>query len=584
MLGTRRAVLTAFSATLLAATLLTACANPTQLIVMIDSDVSDVAVVTLDVRYAGRVEGRRFLVGSEVSLPFSLTLTPSGEPAAQRQIEVNAFPSDRSAGALVTSVTTTHFLSERRLVLPIFLSAACTSVSCGADETCERGRCVSASVDPEDLEDFGRADAGADPTDVMGDTGDGDTVDGDAIDGDTIDGDTRDAGVEDTRPDVRDADACVASSNEDSPALCADGCDNDRDGLSDCDDFGCEGVPACRAMACDTLTEREDTSPSGCTDGCDNDGNGFVDCEDFVCRGTRDCGVEFSNKACADGLDNDDNGLIDCADPSCNGTGARVGMSVCVRDNSNVACSDGLDNDGNGFVDCADRGCQGEHIVVCGGEVPPRALWTSLVNARCTDGENNDAATEPPGERLTDCGDLDCARSFEATACHDLLPESDNASCRDGIDNDRNGAVDCDDLRCQREGVVVCNGSIPVSLTASEIRPRMNVVCGDGVDNDGNGFTDCADFGCSQDPFQTVCGATERDDAACADGIDNDGNGFTDCADFACSLNLRVTVCPRELTVAECSDGIDNDGNSYADCFDRSCRSAEVTRSSPACQ
>lgn len=76
--------------------------------------------------------------------------------------------------------------------------------------------------------------------------------------------------------------------------LCFDMIDNDRNGVTDCDDPGC-------SFAC---TERD------CTDGIDNDSDGVSDCDDD------DCGAREFCK-CEDGRDNDLNGKIDCGDNAC---------------------------------------------------------------------------------------------------------------------------------------------------------------------------------------------------------------------------------------------------------------------------
>ncbi len=55
-------------------------------------------------------------------------------------------------------------------------------------------------------------------------------------------------------------------------------------------------------------------------DGCDNDGNGYTDCDDWDCDGTAPClggAGENTDAACTDGDDNDDDGFIDCDDWDC---------------------------------------------------------------------------------------------------------------------------------------------------------------------------------------------------------------------------------------------------------------------------
>ena len=58
--------------------------------------------------------------------------------------------------------------------------------------------------------------------------------------------------------------------------------------------------------------------------------------------------------------------------------------------------------------------------------------------------------------------------------------------------------------------------------------PGAEEICNDGIDNDGNGFIDCDDFACD-----SACDESQN----CNDGIDNDGNGFIDCDDFACDCD-----------------------------------------------
>ena len=72
------------------------------------------------------------------------------------------------------------------------------------------------------------------------------------------------------------------------------------------------------------------------------------------------------------------------------------------------------------------------------------------------------------------------------------------------IDNDADGAIDCDDDEC--------DGGCPED-------------CTDGRDNDGDGLIDCEDGECAT---EDVCVED------CTDGIDNDGDGLTDCFDDEC--------------------------------------------------
>jgi hypothetical protein len=314
-----------------------------------------------------------------------------------------------------------------------------------------------------------------------------------------------------------------------------------------------------------------------CTNGCDDDGNGFTDCDDFACQGSANCPIEGSNPACTNGLDDDDDGFVDCDDISCKDVGA------CAKERSNFACSDGIDNDGDagmadGGVDCADKDCQGEGIVVCNGSIPANPLplpsdWKSLIDAECSNDADDD------GNMFSDCGDFGCSKSFEGSVCLNLAAEVSTTLCADGLDNDADGKADCEDPDCQREGVVVCNGTTPVMVDPAMYGALSDAACSNGVDDGmANNKIDCQDFGCLHNADVSVC--KENNDAECSDGIDNDGNGFSDCKDFSCSKNPNVTVC--ETSFAQCSDGIDNDGDGFADCGDFKCNPMNGPKS-PAC-
>ena len=70
--------------------------------------------------------------------------------------------------------------------------------------------------------------------------------------------------------------------------------------------------------------------------------------------------------------------------------------------------------------------------------------------------------------------------------------------CYDGLDNDLDGLVDCDDLDCVNESG--CVGSVEI--------------CDDGQDNDLDGLVDCDDSTCAN---ELVCGGTGSD--ICLGGI-----------------------------------------------------------------
>ncbi len=98
---------------------------------------------------------------------------------------------------------------------------------------------------------------------------------------------------------------------------------------------------------------------------------------------------------------------------------------------------------------------------------------------------------------------------FDGDDCDDLAadvyPEAPE-DCRDGVDQDCDGALDCLDADCWGDGA--CED------------------CSDGADDDGDGLVDCEDGDCVGNP------ACEEID--CGDGLDSDGDGLVDCDDDDC--------------------------------------------------
>ncbi len=177
-------------------------------------------------------------------------------------------------------------------------------------------------------------------------------------------------------------------------------------------------------------------------------------------------------------------------------------------------------------------------------------------NLDCGDGIDND------GDGVVDCQDPDCWPN--STLCGEIVPvfaddqhdEDSLALCTDMVDNDGDGQLDCSDRGCQGIAETCC------------VLEFDDVSCSDHIDNDGNGFADCEDYGCSNGKFVTVCEESTADD--CEDGDDNDGDGEVDCDDRDCT---GTNPCPGdpENTESRCRDDEDNDGNGYTDCVDRAC-------------
>ncbi len=156
----------------------------------------------------------------------------------------------------------------------------------------------------------------------------------------------------------------------------------------------------------------------------------------------------------------------------------------------------------------------------------------------CKDRIDNDS------DGLMDCLDIDCRNL-------DICKENDEETCSDGKDNDDDLETDCDDNECD----------------AMEACIETGAECGDGDDNDGDGDSDCRDSDCHD---QDIC--RENFGENCKDDKDNDVDGITDCRDPDC---LAYELC-LENDAETCSDGIDNDEDEKFDCHDEDCQGLDV--------
>jgi|GEM_PF-1972505 len=328
--------------------------------------------------------------------------------------------------------------------------------------------------------------------------------------------------------------------------VCDDGIDNDGDGLADCDDVqDCQAFPGCDYGGGDCCTDNG-------TPGCENDlGEDCVCAADpFCCESQWDaiCADVFENTCggscggnsegdCSNLVDDDGDGLIDCDDADC------FGDPNCVGPQFEIDCANNVDDDGDGAVDCDDTDCL----------LDPNCITPG--NEICTDGVDNDA------DGFIDCDDSDCVldAACDAGDGECCAPGNPSPGCDDEVGEDCVCALDpfcCNgqwDSICANEYETQCGGT----CTGAED-------CINGIDDDGDGQVDCDDVDCVNDPNCVAPGV----ELFCANNIDDDGDGLTDCADPDCVNDPACIVPPTEI---DCTDGVDNDQDGDTDCADADC-------------
>jgi hypothetical protein len=148
---------------------------------------------------------------------------------------------------------------------------------------------------------------------------------------------------------------------------------------------------------------------------------------------------------CTNRADDDGDGLTDCADHDCATDAAcKVGSGP---ENTDARCSDWFDNDGDGFIDCDDPDCEGGGVKVCKGSWQGPIAGASSTEMAAPEEDFPELKGGASVEDLIGKGsDKDGERSDEL--------------CSDGIDNDRDGRIDCADFGCRFDpDVTVCRGN-----------------------------------------------------------------------------------------------------------------------------
>jgi len=312
----------------------------------------------------------------------------------------------------------------------------------------------------------------------------------------------------------------------------------------------------------------------GCADGMDNDADGLTDGEDPDCNGIQGWSLSVEVGAC-----------FNVASATTSGTIAALSFAGGIRDFSSFEKTEVVDplrNDGrmgatsavvlaltspiiadqvgpslvllvSGMVDLdSAEGCPltiippgteglrgaGEPVktaITVAGETENPVVTNLLIGGGAPP-PVEDCATEgdEDGNGLADCDDPACA---EDPLCV-VVPED----CATPGDEDGNGLADCEDPACADD---------PLCVVVPED-------CATPGDEDGNGLADCEDPACADDP---ACILVPED---CATPGDEDGNGLSDCEDPACAAEPACQPEPGDSATGlriNVPSGEPSDGN-----------------------
>jgi uncharacterized protein (DUF2141 family) len=254
--------------------------------------------------------------------------------------------------------------------------------------------------------------------------------------------------------------------------ICGNGKDDNCNGLSDCNDPGCLGDRACVKPGVEV-----------CNNTLDDDDDQLVDCADPDCKNNIACRPTMGMEICDNGVDDNGDKLVDCSDAQC------TMFPACLE----IACTSDFDfgpvaphgysktwladtrGASRSFSTCATPGgvARVGRFVLTGttdvrvgvSQTPGAAHAVSLFRA----GANQACDRNPVGACLAVGGAPSGTRTFAALAAGtywvvvqsypntqgelkiDLSTGNTQSpeQCANGVDDDMNGLIDCQDTACR---------------------------------------------------------------------------------------------------------------------------------------
>ncbi len=338
-----------------------------------------------------------------------------------------------------------------------------------------------------------------------------------------------------------------------------------------------------------------------CDNGIDDDGDGLTDCDDDDCPTPNIDSVDFTDPTNCPDLDN---GTITITATSANDIEYSIDGGTTFQSNGNFTnlvaavynvvirdkesqcevaydnnpitltdpsckeiCDNNIDDDGDGKVDCNDGDC-GKPVIDSVTPSNPNNCPT-LDNGTITilaSGDNleysiNNGVNYQIAPNFTNlqAGTYNIKVRNKVTDCQETatvtLQDSDcTENCTDGIDNNGDGQVDCDDDACGKPTIIDVNITIPdncplatngiITITASGANLVYSIDGGTTFQNARifinlspgsynivvkNNTTDCI---ATHSPAVVIPNPTCEE--ICDNNIDDDGDGQIDCEDGDC--------------------------------------------------
>ncbi len=229
----------------------------------------------------------------------------------------------------------------------------------------------------------------------------------------------------------------------------------------------------------------------------------------------------------------------DCANPQAPVFGCFQGETcdaggTCVNITGENDCENLVDDDQDGLIDCDDQECFGQPgCPPTGWECPGYFYDQHPISSTC---ECNCGIPDP------DCGDAGIVTSdcgINEACVNDACTPSTGEICDNGVNDDGDGQIDCQDVDCA--GLANC--------------PPLGWVCPPewyAEEPDGFGYCDCScggeDPDCAEQPALPVFGCAPGETCGpgdmgvcsvpsgeiCDNGVDDDGGGDVDCLDSEC--------------------------------------------------